>query len=826
MINLKNKLHKAVVLCMYIIPIVVFSQNKIKEKGEVKTISNSNVIFSQNKIKGKVKDEVGAVPYANVVLMNGKDEIIAGSVTSEDGSFEIEANKGVYVLSITYVGYKVYKQQIELLENMELQPIFLEEEKTELGEVTVVAKRKLIRRKTDRLVYNIESNIAAAGGDALDALKIAPGVTVNGSNVSIIGKSNMRVMIDGRIIQLSGEALMSFISSIPTDDIKEIEIITNPPAKYEAEGNSGLINIIYKKGRKNSWNNRTSLTYFQSFLPRFTLRNNFTYQKDKLSLILSLSGTKGNTIIDREGKIFYSSGSWVISRRDKWNNENLSGRLMLDYDVSKNSTIGFQYLGNLSNPDPSQTTFSKTKIFNNAMVVDSLLNNKGRSKQQKYNHSLNVHFKTKIDEKGKNLSTDLDYFTYNSDNDRNVNTKSYTNDGDFLNNIFSNKNVSNQKIENFSVKLDMEYPLKAFNLSYGVKASFTKSEYKTDNFNTLSGTPELIVNDSDDFEYTENNQAVYINGSKKFNEKWNGQLGLRMENTQTKGISNVLNQTNTNDYLRVFPTLYISYKMNEKNNFSFNYGRRISRPLYYQLNPARTYISNVNFIEGNPQLKPSFTDNLEFIHTYKGNWITTLFFSVENDGFGEIADIDDTTNEQFFKHQNFYTHYNYGISEYYTFDKLSWWESQNSVYLIGNKTNLSISEGIIAKPQNGFRFYGSTNNTFTLNSKRTIKAQINYWYSSAFKNNLFEYSESHELDLALKFNISKNSWQLSMGVYDIFNTSPRKSTSFTNNIKQTQKMFPSNRNFRATLTYNFGNKKVRVNQRNFGNEEEKGRVGN
>lgn len=780
--------------------------------------------FAQVTLTGKVADQTGeAVPFANVVLMNGDGTIAGGSVSSEDGTFTVKVAEGTYTLSVTFIGYQPYKKEITLNADRQLETIVLEGG-TELETVTVEARKTLIRRKVDRLVYNIENNVAASGGNVVDALKVSPGVAVNGDQITMIGKSGMRVMVDGRIVELNGEDLVGFLASIPSDDIKEIEIITNPPAKYEAEGNSGLINIVYKKGRKNSWSNRTSMTYFQSYLPRFTLRNNFSYQKDKVSLIFSVNGTTGNTIIKREGEIRYPDGPWRISRDDKWNNEDLSGRFLLDYDISEKSTIGFQYLGSVSNPDPSQRTNTYTEIYNSSNTIDSLLNNNARSAQRKNNHSLNAHFKTALDTLGKNMSIDVDYFVYNSNHERDVITQSFQTDNTLLGTIFSNFNDSEQGVDNFSTRIDFEHPLKSVNLSYGAKASFTKSTYVTQNFNTITGTPVLDTNVSDDFEYQENVQSLYFNASKQFNDKWSMQLGLRLENTQTEGVSNILNQTNTNDYAKLFPTFYVSYNANEKNNFSFNYGRRISRPLYYQLNPARTYISNVNFIEGNPQLQPSFTHNFELSHVFNRKLVTTLFLSIENDGFGEIADIDPTTNEQFFTHQNFFTHYNYGISQFYTFDKVSWWESQNSLYLIGNRSDFDIQNGITAQAQNGTRFYASSYNTFNLNDAKTIKGQINYWYSSAYKYNLYDYGQSHELDLALRIDMMQRNLQLSMGVYDIFNTSPRRTSSITNGIEQIQTMYPSNRNFRITLTYNTGNKKINVRERRFGNEDEKGRA--
>lgn len=805
---------------------MIESIKTIKKKIYILFILASVPCFSQIQLEGKVKSDTESIPYANVILTELDGTFKTGSITLEDGTFEINTSKGTYILSISFVGYETYEEEIQLTDNLKLDDIVLTTKETSLDEVTVTARKKLIRKKVDRLVYNIEDNIAASGGDAVDALRISPGVTVNGNAIAMIGKSNMAVMLDGRIIELSGEDLVSFLSSIPTDDIKEIEIITNPPARYEAEGNSGLINIIYKKGIKNSWNNRTSLTYFQAIFPKYTLRNNFTYQKDKINLIFGVNATTGNTNIDRESEILNPTGLWTISRTDKWNNENLSGRFMVDYKIKDNSTIGFQYLGTISNPNPSQTTNSSTTIFNETNTVDSLFSSGGRSRDDRGNHSLNTHYITKLDTLGKSLSIDLDYFLFTSDNERNVDAQSFTADNSFLNTIFSNQNISDQEVNNYSAKVDIEHPTKFINLSYGAKASFTNSKYKTDNFNTITGTPIFVANNSDDFEYIENNQSLYVSGSKKIKEKWNAQFGLRVENTQTEGISNVLNQTNVNDYTQFFPSFYLSYDANDNNNYSLTYGRRINRPLYYQLNPARTFISNTNFMEGNPLLTPSFINNFEFSHVFKRKLVTRVFFSLETDGFGEISDIDPETNEQFFTHQNFFDQYSYGISQFYTFNKVSWWTSQNSVYLIGSTSKFSIQNDISAEEQNGTRFYAATNNTFTLNKSKTLKGQLNYWYSSAYRKNLFEYSDSYSLNLALQLELFKKDMRVSLQANDILNTSPRKTTSITNNIEQTQITFPSNRNFRLTLSYSFGNKKVRVRERGFGNEEEKGRVGN
>lgn len=779
--------------------------------------------FSQVELKGKVKDTLGPISFANVVLTNDANEIVTGAVTDENGQFVINTSKGSYNLSVAFLGYATFEKSINITNDLTLNDIILKSTEDNLDEVVLVAKKRIIERKVDRLVFNVENSISASGGDALDVLRISPAITVEGDQIAMIGKSSMRVLLDDRIIQLSNDELISFLATIPADDIKSIEVITNPPAKYEAEGNSGLINIVFKKGTRNSWSNSTTASYTQAIFPKYVLRNNFNYQKNKVKLLVSVNGTKGSTDVQQNSEVFYTSGTWENRLNQKWNNEDLSGRFMLDYDLSENSTVGIQYLGSISNPDIDDRGTSN--IFNTSNTLDSLLVNNGFSDSDNSNHSLNAHFKTTLDTLGRNFSVDLDYFQYNAEENRDIQTESLSANNEFLNLFFANQINTDQQVENFSARVDVEHPLNFLNLSYGARVSFIKNNYETANFNTITGSPVFNPLQSNKFEYDENIQALYISGTKSFGEKWATQLGLRLENTQTEGFSETLNQTSENDYLRLFPTFYVSYNMNDYNSFSLNYGKRINRPGYSRLNPARYFANSNSSSEGNPFLQPSFSDNIEFTHVFKGKLTSSLFLSIESDGFGVVPSVIDETNQQVITYENFYTGYSYGLFESYLFNKISWWESQNSVFLINNEFSF-FNDDVNAEIQNGLRFYAATNNTFVLNKAKTIRAQVNFWYSSPYKENLFDFSDSYSLDVALKFDMLNRDLQLSLGGYDILNSSPKTLTSVINNVQQNYISFPSNRYFRTSLTYRFGNKKVNVRQRGFGNEEEKSRTGN
>ena len=216
------------------------------------------------KLKGNITSETTSLEWADVSILNSEGKIIDGMTTKQDGYFEFNLKKGSYKIGINLLGFTDYEKEIAIEMDTDLGIIILEESTTNLVEVVIQSKKKTVEQKTDRLVYNLENNVTTVGGDALSAINTAPGVVVKNDMITILGKGTSRVMIDGRMIELAGEELNNFLKSISASDIKNIEIISNPPAKYEAEGTGGLINIIMKKGVRDSWKNTTTLSYDQN----------------------------------------------------------------------------------------------------------------------------------------------------------------------------------------------------------------------------------------------------------------------------------------------------------------------------------------------------------------------------------------------------------------------------------------------------------------------------------------------------------------------------------------------------------------------------------
>ena len=776
----------------------------------------SSVMVSQI-ITGKVADKTDIIPFANVVVKSKNDKIIAGTTTDDKGLFEVNVSQGNYTIEITYLGYKNWEKEVQVGVNLNLETILLEENAQALDEIVVKTEKRVLERKIDRLVFNVEKSIATVGGNGLDVLKITPGVQVQNGTLVILGKGAMQVMINGRISVLVGVELVRFLSGFSASAIQKIEVITNPPAKYEAAGNGGLINIILKKGIQDSWKNSTTISYNQNRYNFTTLTNNFFYNKDKVSFSGSLNTSKGNHENSEGLFIAYPTNNWEIDVNSRIGREQFSGRFLLEYAISDNTTFGMQYLGNATTPNIMGTTTSS--IFDTDDKLERRLINQGDNRINTKNHTLNFHLLTALDSLGKSISFDADYFTFDSENSRDFFTEEYNNSGNLQAINSAALNISNQAIENFSAKIDVAFPLEKMNLSYGVKTSFTSTKSNVLYYSTISGSAVLDLNRSNEFKYQENVLAGYISGNTSINNKLEMQFGLRLENTKTKGIHAEMSKETINNYTKLFPSIYFSFAKNDANNFGFSYGRRINRPNFSHLNPFRFYINDKSYSVGNPFLQPSFSDNIEFSHLYKKNLNTSIFLNITTDGSGTIFTSDAANQTQIITKKNYFKQYNYGLTESFSFLKNNWFKSQNSINIFGYYTQFTEDFG--ATPKNGMQLYVTSNNSFSL-SKNT-KLQLNFWYSTQHRSGLYSVGEMFDLSLGLQHDF-RNNIKISLLFSDLFKTAGLNDyTSAINGIEQVYSQNESTRNFRISLSYDFGNKKVSVKNRGFGNDDERRR---
>ncbi|RBW63150.1 TonB-dependent receptor [Tenacibaculum sp. E3R01] len=773
-----------------------------------------SISFGQT-FTGKIVDKQNLpISFANIILKNKADNsLITGVISNENGKFSINSKKENVYLEISFVGFitkKIYPTKSSI------GTVVLNEEGQQLQEVVITARKKLIEQKVDRLVFNIENTVAGTGGTALDALKTTPSVNVDTDKLAIVGKGNVRVMVNDRIIQLSGSELNAYLGTIASDDIKNIEVITTPPSKYDAEGNSGLINIVLKKSKENSWNNQLRTSYTQATYALLNIGNTFNYNKNKVSLIASLNGTKGHTAQFNQFDIIYPSAS-TVSNLDMKNKENvISGRLGLDYSLTDNATVGVLYSG--SSEDKGIKDGGRTLINdgNGTYTV-----NKGNADTKNMNHSINAHYIQKLDTLGRKLSIDVDYFNYNNSSNRVFSSEQFITNQSY----FEAKNSINQNIKNYSGRIDIEHPSKWANFSYGVKTTFTKTDSDVAFYNTTTGAPIFDPTQSNTFMYSENINALYADMSKPLSEKWQLKMGLRFENTRTKGVSKTNNQTDINSYNKLFPSVFLGYNPSRTNMFNLSYSRRIQRPSFERLNPFRFYINPISYQEGNPFLKPQISENFELKHIYKGKLISKAFVSYVDNGYFNIIKAEDGAQQRIVvTFDNFYTAYNYGISETFIYNPTKWWNTTTQAALSKMDTRYKDGFNLDAKLLSGWNFQFYNRNTFHLNEAKTVQAEATFIYASPQKLMYFSTTEMVNLDLGLKFSLLDKKLNCTLAINDILKLRATSVNTKTNGINQTYYNYFDTQSVKISLNYSFGNKKIKVRQRSSGNSEEQNRA--
>lgn len=690
----------------------------------------------------------------------------------------------------------------------------------EIETVTLDGKKKLIERKVDRTVFNVENSVPVQGGDAMDALRVTPGVTISGDAIKLTGKNSVKVMVNDKIIQLSGTELQEYLKSIQTANILKIEVITNPPAKYEAEGNSGLINIQLKESRQNHWNATLRSNYQQGFYARFTEGAGFSYKKDKFSVLADVNYSFGKGIYTNEINYFYPMEHWTdyIFNRNK--RQSVGALLNISYDLSAKTSVGAQFLGSFTNRSADEFNDNYSHDYSNGSLL-KYYQTYGSNSGKPTNVSLNLNLNHKLDDKGEKFSIDADYFEARTSKDGTF----ISSLNDYFAQTFDQQfavNTSTQNISNYSLKTDWELPLDWASISFGAKASSTKTKNLAGTYFYQLPAHTKISGQDNNFEYTENNEALYASATKSFGKKWEAKAGLRGEFTQTKANSISIGQQNDRSYFKLFPTAYISYKPNENNTISANYGRRIQRPGYWQMDPAKWYSNTKSYVTGNPFLQPTFNNMMELNYNYKSLISLNLYYYRSKDDISQMIYHDIANESVVMRHENYADSSGSGGTLSVNYNPFKWWESSEEFSAYYNETNPYLP--IFSSPKySGWGGYTSTNNTFTLNKSRTFLASLNYYY--VFPSLSYGRSDdASSLDIGFKYLALDKKLALGLNFDDIFKTSQPKFTDFSKGFIQSFNQYYDSRRIRISLTYKFGNSKISVNKRESGNEDEKKRA--
>ncbi|SDH46375.1 Outer membrane receptor proteins, mostly Fe transport [Pedobacter terrae] len=767
---------------------------------------STSFLYAQISISGSIRAKGSLMSNASVMLADSSGKYITGIKTDEHGKFTLfPRSTGRYRIEIFSVGFQTVKKNLEVKnESLDLGVIELIEFSEDLQEVTVSSKKPVFERKVDRMVFNIENSILTAGGDAVDAIKLAPGVRVDDKGISMVGKSTVKVMINDRLSYMSGSDLNDYLKTIDAGNIQKIEVITNPPANFDAEGNSGILNIVLKKnpGKRLLGNLTNSYALTSSGRSLGSSAINLGFNKEKISIQLSGFSSLGSTAPTEKNTTFYPQNSWELenSRTDKLRSINFN--MGLEYKEGK-STFAAQYSLSVSRPGISET--GNTNIKNNNRVIDSTLSTQANSRSKNLYNTVNFRYERKIDSLGKRWFINADYFSVNSDKDRNFITETIRSNGN--NTKISGNNLSDQNYRVFVSELGFELPLKPFELIFGAKGS---------DINNANNALTTIQRDS--FLYSEKTLGLYLSLKKKIG-KLELKAGLRSEFTSTQGESIVSQQITTNNYGKLFPTIYAMYEMNDIHTFSASFGRRISRPAYSYLNPFKWYNNQYSYSEGNPFLQPSFIDNLEFVHTLNQNLSSSVYFSRTTGGYGQISILTPDNPLQITSVQNYYNSSQIGIQESYTFS-LGVWESYNTANVYYNN-----STGIIrsALPKlKGYGAYVSTFNTIKLSKSNRLSMDANYWLQLPEKLDLTSSGAYSQFDLGLKYLTKSKRFQFTLTANDVFKSNSPRMVMLNNNVRQQFNNYYDFSRIRFSLKYKFTDKDFKV--KNLGANEERSRA--
>jgi len=794
-----------------------------------------------NTISGKIVDEkTQSVPFAIVRLLNFPDTSVVKSVAANpDGEFIFDQIRtGDYILSISIVGFKAKKTaQFSIHEDLKMPAIAIETSTKQLKEVNVQGRKPYIEHQIDKMVLNVENSIVSTGSTALEVLEKAPGVQVDRQNDQILlnNKSGIRVMIDGKNNFLSGADLSAYLNTLSSSQIATIEIITNPSAKYDAAGNAGIINIKLKKNSLFGTNYSISSTYRNAISARSPkniygteLNFNLNHRSGKWNIFGNAYSGKNNNYSNLLLNRATSSAGLLSTFNQNFNKiytgSRIAGKLGADYYLSDKTTIGLMFDGSANTRvlDNNSRTFINEQqagtVSNNSLILNSDVNTPNK------NYSANFNLKHDFKKEGASLNFDLDYSGFNYKGLENFNTNFFDNQGVVYNNT-TIQNNSKTAINIYATKGDFTWPIsKTMKFEGGLKSSYVKTDNDFLSAQFINNNWQNLVGQSNYFIYKENVNAAYANVSKDWG-KWQIQLGLRAENTNATGTSVTNNTVAKQNYLSLFPTVFISQKINENNTLKYAYGRRIDRPNYQQLNPFNFYLDPYTISQGNPYLKPQFTDNLELSYSYKSAFSVSLSYSNTKDLILDSKTAqNDSTRIITVGQGNIGRGQNYNASIYFPLSLAKWWALQNSFNVFYNKFSDGDLEGAsfrLSKVAYNFNISSSINlpdnwtieTNFWLNSPKVRGLERTIIYQYALNAGL----QKSFMDKKLKFRLS---------VDDIFATNYWKGTLAYQNVNLLVQNNYISRRATFNISYAFGNQNVKsARSRNTATDDIKNRAG-
>lgn len=784
-------------------------------------------------LQGIIVDETNTpVEFVNIILHKYNDSnYLNGSLTAADGSFKIgEINDGNYYLEIIFLGFStdtIKNLLMEKNENKNLGNIILKKSSNIIDGVEIVANRPLIERKADRIVYNVENSVKSSGENVMDLLRSVPGVTVSGTDqIRINGKSEIQVMINGKIEQLTGDQLANLLKSIQSNNVKKIEVVSNPSAKYDASAKGGILDIQLKTNLKTGVNGSIYANYRQGKYANGETGFNLNLNYKKLTLSTNY-GFGDNVNFDkgtfvRNFKIDEIIQQYDESSFDKYPFLYHYANLNMQYAINDKHRLGMgSEFFNFYNPHKSDANLN---IINDLStnIISEVQKTKSNSTGKNNNPSLSLNYKGTLDTMGSTLEFGYDYTYFHLL----TNSQLTTNFFDGNNNVTQiplDFKQSNPFIVNLHTsKLDFLKPLKNKNsIEIGGKFTWTKTTNDIRFDNLIDDIYVLDSTKSNAFQYKENINALYAIWNKEWKNGWSTNVGLRSEQTNTNQLSITLDSLTKRSYIDFFPSAFIQKTFKEKHSLNLNYSRKIHRPNFEDLNPFQFYRSQYSIWTGNANLIPEYINVTEITYSFDYKYTFNLGHENIKNSYTHLAFQDDTTKITTYKASNFKVRNNLNLGVNVNKELFKWWILSFSAQYTFFKYNAIVN-----------------NQTFDLSSNKVnISIDNTFILPKQFKINVFAFYDSPYLDATdimkgngmVNISVSKTFFdkklQIRLMGNDIFNTlNSSYTTQFANVDSKTTRKFNS-RQVGVSLVYNFQKgKKFESSNINKSNEEEKNRI--
>ena len=789
-------------------------------------------------ITGIVAEQSGKpVDGATVSLLAARDSsIIESLLTNTDGKFTFGGiDAGSYLIRVTCAGYQKHKGAIFTLaegQTVDLKTIKILSVDKQLNQVEITAQRAMVEQKIDRTVVNVGAFISNASANALEALEKVPGIIVDSDgNITFKGKSGVMVLIDDKPTYLSGDDLANYLRSLPASSLDQIELMSNPPAKYDASGNAGVINIKTKRSKAKGLNGSLSASVTRARFYRTQETANINYRSGNVNFFANAGYSTINNFRQLDVQRTYLAPNGAIS--SYYTEQALfypaiyvpNIKTGLDYYLSPKTVIGAVITANTTLVGTYNPVHSSLK--NGAGVLDSNIMSENHSRNENYNQGINLNYAHKFDSLGTEVTFDMDYLRYNNHRSQSFFNNTYDATG-ALGGVQDITDKLPALINIYAVKSDFTHSInKKQKFAAGLKTSFVNTDNSANYFDLINGTSVVDYGRSNRFLYKENVNAGYLNYNGDFG-RLSLQAGFRAESSNVNGhqLGNIVHPDSafTQHYTDIFPTGYLLYKLDTAGHHTLNlsYGRRIDRPYYADLNPFLTILDKYSGFTGNPFLKPQYSSNYELTYSYKSMFL----FQVEYHYISQyIVEYDYQQGNVFVaSNANLGSRPHLGVNATLNLSPAKWWSF--TFYTEVVKNTFSGMLGTLPIHQSSTYFYFNDNNQFTLADGWT--AQLSTFYLSPSKDTQFTHRYREQTDIAIRKKILNNKANVAISARDIFKANfsageitnvPGAVISYHNDN--------ANRSVGLSFTYNFGSNKNTPKRRNTNSADtEAGRVGN